>query len=173
MIVSLRAARRGGQAMDGGTRAGVPGAAPRIIVGGLQGPPGDPLPSPVVALSYGTEQDARVALSLLLSLQNGSRPFQMGPLVYLGDTNIKVRFLVRSGEGRRRLLCEVAAKAHPKHLTYAFYAAAQVDEETVKAFRQLVDMRHSYTLTVACAERVLTDAVDLVKYLVEEGKVPD
>ena len=136
----------------------------RIIVGGLQAGPEDPLPSPVVAVSYQSLEEAASAAKLLLSIQNGSRPFSTGPPVYLGDTRIKVGF-----QGRRdRVLCVVEAKSDPGHLTYAFYASGLVSMEQFDAFRQLLDVSRNYVFTIARGEEVLTKELYLVKYAVEE-----
>ena len=140
----------------------------RIIVGSLQAGPEDPLPSPVVAVSFDSLQEAIAAAKLLFSVQNGSKPFASGPPTYMGDTRIIVRFLGRP-DG---VLCTVEAKSHPKHLTWAFCSAGLVSNEQFIAFRKLLDLAKSYVLTVAHGERVLTDDLYLVKYAIEERRVP-
>ena len=65
--------------------------APGVLVGGVQYTPDDPLPSPIVAVTFSERSRAEEAAKTLMSLQNGVRPFQTGPVIYVGDTNIKVR----------------------------------------------------------------------------------
>jgi len=144
------------------------GSQTRIIVGSLQAGPEDPLPSPVVAVSYESPQEAIAAAKLLFSIQSGSKPFASGPPIYMGDTRIRVRFIGRPFG----VLCTVEAKADPRHLTWAFYAADIVSNEQFVAFRKLLDLTRSYVLTVAHGERVLTDDLYLVKYAIEERRVP-
>jgi hypothetical protein len=142
------------------------GAGPRIMVGGLQTSPDDTLPSPVVAVSYDSLEEATGAAKLLVAIQNGSRPFQSGPAIYMGDTRIKIRFLPGGTGGP--VLCEVQSRIDPRHLTLAFYAAGTVSLDQVKAFNHLMDMARNYVFTVAHGERVLTQELYLVKYSVEE-----
>ncbi len=145
------------------------GAGPRIIVGGLQVSPDGPLPSPVVAVSYQTLEAAMSGAKLLLSVQNGSRPFRSGPAIYMGDTRIHVRF--RPSRNAGRVLCEVWSKGDRRHLTFAFYAAGEVSVEQIQAFNQLLDAAHNYVFTVAHDQHVLTQELYLVKYSVEERGV--
>lgn len=141
--------------------------APRVIVGGIQFTPEDPLPSPVVAVSFPDRRQAELAAKVLVSVQNGTRPFRSGPPIYVGDTNIKVRIRPL----RSLLLAQVFAYAHPKHLTAAFYAAGRVEVDLYRAFRNLVDLQRSYTLTVAAGDEMLVKELNLVKYILDEKEV--
>jgi len=143
-----------------------------IVVGGLQFSSEDPFPTPVIAIDYAGEEEAKIAARLLSTLQNGICPLKMGQAnpVYMGDTNVKVSFL-GTGEGDA-VLCAVFAKHDPRHLTYGFYAADKVTVEQVKAFRQLLELNRSYTFTVSCNGQVMTRELDVVKYLVTEKGVP-
>lgn len=140
---------------------------PSIIVGGIQFTPDDPLPSAIVAVAYPSRQKAEEAARTLLSVHNGVKPFQTGPDIYVGDTNVKVR--VRPSQGR--LLVQVYAYAEPKHLTCAFYAAGHVDIELYKAFRDLVELQRTYTLTVAAGDEILVKELDLLKYVLDDKGV--
>jgi hypothetical protein len=143
-----------------------------IIVGGLQFSPDDPVPAPVIAIDYVDEAQAKAAARLLVSLQNGTCPLQMGKArpVFMGDTNVKVSFL--RSPGSSDVLCEVMAKFEPSHYTCGFYAAQKVTLEQVRAFEQLVELRHSYLFTVSCNGHVMTDDLDVVKYLYTLKGVP-
>lgn len=141
--------------------------APRVIVGGIQFTEEDPLPSPIIAVSFPQRKEAEAAVKTLLAVQNGTRPFKSGAPVYVGDTNIKVR--VRPKDAG--LLAQVYAYAHPKHLTCAFYAAGRVDLETYKAFRNLVDIKRTYTFTVAAGDELLVKELNLLKYVLDEKEV--
>ncbi|MEX0974609.1 MAG: hypothetical protein WD024_04550 [Bacillota bacterium] len=145
----------------------------RIIVGGLQFSPDDPFPAPVIAVNYADEAEAKSAVRLLTSLQNGTCPLKMGEAkpVFMGDTNIKVSFLGSPASGGD-IICEIMAKHDPRHYTCGFYVAEKVTLEQVKAFRQLLELHRSYTFTVACNEQVMTRDLDVVKYLVTERGVP-
>lgn len=142
------------------------GAGLRIIVGGLPAAPDDPLPSPVIGISYPSHEEASEAGRLIMSLQNGTRPFQSGNAVYMGDTEMKVRFSSQEKDGP--VLCEVFAKGNPKHLTCAFYAAGALPREQIRVFWQLMDVHHSYVLTVARGNEILAKDAYLVKYTIEE-----
>src|SRR5690606_29385185 len=86
--------------------------APRVIMGGIQYTSGDPFPSPFIAVSYPTREEAESAARLVLSLQNGTRPLENGPQIYVGDTIVKVR--VRPSKGNKgKLLVQVFAYAEP------------------------------------------------------------
>ncbi|MGI6632986.1 MAG: hypothetical protein ACOX5M_08025 [Bacillota bacterium] len=141
--------------------------APGVLVGGVQYTPDDPLPSPIVAVTFSERSRAEEAAKTLMSLQNGVRPFQTGPVIYVGDTNIKVR-VSPAGE---KLLVQVYAYADPKHLTCAFYAAGRVEKSLYKAFRNLVAAHRTYTLTVAAGDDILMEELDLLKYILDEKEV--
>lgn len=148
-------------------------ACPRIIVGGIQSGVQDAMPTPAVILSYPDEGSALQAAKILLALQNGTKPFATGPDVYVGDTNIKVEFLTRASGKPSAAVCAVWAKADRRHLSCSFYAASQIDLEMVKLFRDLLEMNRSFAINVACGDRVLPDALDVVKYSVEERRIRD
>jgi len=154
--------------MGGEACARARGDMPRIIVGALQTAPNDPSPAPAVILSYTGEASARWAAKVLLYAQNGKRPFETGPAIYLGDTNIEVRLSDLATGARPHTFCEIAVKADRRHVTCALYVAGKVQEEAVKAFKQLLEMGRGYTFTVAWDERVLTDEIELVKYTIKE-----
>lgn len=143
-----------------------------IVVGGMQFSSEDPFPAPVIAVDYADEEEAKIAAKLLSTLQNGICPLNMGQAkpVFMGDTNVKISFL-GMGPGSD-VLCEVAAKHDPRHLTFGLYAADIVTMDQVKAFRRLLEMHNSYTFTVSCNEQVMTRELDVVKYVVTERGVP-
>lgn len=143
-----------------------------IVVGAIQFSPEDPFPAPVISMDFDTEEEAKTAAALLVTLQNGVCPLKMGQAkpVYMGDTNIKVSFL-GTGQGSD-VLCEVSAKHDPRHLTYGFHAAHIITVDQVKAFRHLLEIHRSYTFTVSCNEQVMTGELDVVKYLVTQKGVP-
>lgn len=134
----------------------------RMIVGMLQMGPEDNDPSPLIAISYSSMDEARDAARLLLSLQNGVRPFSVGPAVYSGDTNIKVG-IIRRGDN---LLCEVWCRPRPHHLTCAFYCAGTIAPESFQTFSSLMERKNSYVLTVAYKGEPLLDTLNLIKYVV-------
>jgi hypothetical protein len=139
-----------------------------IVVGGIQYSAEDPYPAPVIAIDYATLEEARQGAALLATLQNGTCPLKISGAkpVFMGDTNLKVSF-TRIGSSDE-VLCEVSAKYDPRHLTYGFYAADKITVDLVKAFRQLLEIHHSYTFTVAHDGHVLTGELDVVKYTVTE-----
>lgn len=143
----------------------------RVIVGGLQFS-SDPTPTPVIAVNCADEGEAKSTAKLLVSLQNGICPLKMGAdrPVFMGDTNIRVSFTGGRADGQ--ILCEVMSRSDPRHLTWGFYAADIVTLEQVKAFKQLVELNRSYTFTVTCNEAVLTNEIDVVKYIISEKGVP-
>ncbi|HHY76775.1 MAG TPA: hypothetical protein GX500_08450 [Firmicutes bacterium] len=141
--------------------------APRVIIGGIQYTPDDPIPSPIIAVSYPTREEALWAARVLLSIQNGRRPFETGPAVYMGDTRVKVR----ARPATKDVLVEVFAYAEPSHLTASLYAASRVGRDLYGAFRRLVDIHKRYTLTVAEGDRLLMEELDLVKYVIDEKEV--
>ncbi len=141
--------------------------APRVIVGGIQYTPQDPLPSPIIAVSYPTRTEAQWAARLILSFQNGTRPFESGPHIYVGDTRVKVRVRPAGGE----LLVQVFAYAEPSHLTASIYAASHVQRDLYKAFRRLVEVQKTYTFTVAAGDEIMTKELDLLKYTLDEKEV--
>ena len=142
--------------------------APRVIVGAIQYTPDDPLPTPLIAVSYPSREEAKSAAKLVLSLQNGTRPLESGPHhVYVGDTKVKVR--VRPAESD--LLVEVFAYAEPSHLTASLYAASRVKKDLYKAFKRLVEILKTYTFTVAAGDEIMTEELDLVKYILDEKEV--
>jgi len=141
--------------------------APKVIVGAVQYTPDDPLPSPFIAVCYPSQEEAKQAAKIVLSLQNGTRPFESGPKVYVGDTQVKVRVRPAGGD----VLVQVFAYAEPSHLTASIYAASRVGRDLYKAFRRLVEIGKTYTFTVAAGDRLLTEELDLLKYNLDEKEV--
>ncbi len=143
-----------------------------IVVGGLQFSPEDSLPAPIISVDYATEDEAKAAAGVLVTLQNGICPLKMGQAkpVYMGDTNIKVSFVRMPSCDD--VLCEISAKHDPRHLTYGFYAASMVSVDQVKAFRKLLEVHGNYAFTVSHNGSVLTSELDLVKYAVTVKGVP-
>jgi len=138
---------------------------PRIILGGMEVGANDPMPSALLALSYPEKKKAEEQGKLLTLLQNGTRPLKFGPAVYAGDTRIKVS-LLRSRKDQK-VLCQVAAKLEPRHLTYSFYAADYIPYEPVRLFLDLFEQQRNYVMTVAFENAILLERLHLVKYVVE------
>ncbi|MGI6662257.1 MAG: hypothetical protein ACOX4B_02070 [Bacillota bacterium] len=141
--------------------------APKVLMGAIQYTPDDPVPSPFIAVSYPTREEAKWAAKIVLSLQSGTRPFESGPDVYVGDTKIKVRVRPAGSD----VFVEVFAYAEPSHLTASLYAASRVAKDLYKAFRSLVEIQKTYTFTVAAGDRLLTEELDLLKYILDEKEV--
>jgi len=116
---------------------------------------------------YPSQEEAKQAAKIVLSLQNGTRPFESGPKVYVGDTQVKVRVRPAGGD----VLVQVFAYAEPSHLTASIYAASRVGRDLYKAFRRLVEIGKTYTFTVAAGDRLLTEELDLLKYNLDEKEV--
>lgn len=141
----------------------------KIILGGLEVGPEDPAPSALVAVSYSTRDAAEKAARMILSLQNGTKPFKSGPPVYVGDTRIRVALTrdLRSDD----VLCEVSIKVNPKHLTYWFYAACRVPKGELDTFLELFEFRKCYVFTVAHGQTVLVETLNLIKYTIDRRGV--
>ncbi len=151
--------------------------SPRVIVGGVQFTPEDPWPTPIVALSYDSQEEAHLAGQMLLGVQNGTRPLKIGRPVYMGDTAIRVTFSKATGEGRSRqikppdpcepsVLASVYAYGDSRHLTCAVYAASRITLEQLKVFRNLMELNRNYHFTVAHQDNLLLEALDVVKYTI-------
>lgn len=140
---------------------------PRITVGCVSFNPEDS-PEPVVAISCSSAREAENTARVLLSAQNGVKPFPSGPDIYAGDTNIKVG-LIRTG--KTEALCQIVAFADPRHLTCFFYAAWRIPWEIAEPFIDLTELLGHYTLTVAHGDRLLLHSMNLVKYVIDKRGV--
>ncbi len=143
---------------------------PRILIGGLQLGDHDPNPSALVAISYPSLKEAQAWAKYLLSIQNGVMPFEHGPHVYAGDNIIKINISPKPIPNKG-YLCQIMAKANPKHLTYCFYVASCVTEEEMKVFCSFCDIADHYVFTVAHQDNLLLDTINLIKYTVDRRGV--
>jgi len=138
--------------------------APRIILGGLQVGE-DPNPPALVAISYPSCDRAHAVAKYLMSIQNGTIPFQSASNVCAGDTAIKVNISPKPVKDKG-YLCQVMAKADPRHLTYCFYVASYVTEEEVSVFYSFFDVANHYVFTVGHETDLLLDRIHIIKYIV-------
>ncbi len=145
-------------------------SAPRIIVGGMQLGPQDPNPSALMAVSYPSLERARSWAEYLSSVQNGVKPFQTGPDVFVGDTAIKVCVSLKP-DPKKGYLCQVMAKTELSHLTYAFYAGSYVGKNELDAFYSLYDLTNNFVFTVSCNNTPLLDKLNLIKYTIDRRGV--
>ncbi|MGI6163619.1 MAG: hypothetical protein ACOYEQ_06800 [Bacillota bacterium] len=143
---------------------------PRIIVGGMQIGPQDPNPSALLAVSYPSLEKARAWAGYLSSVQNGVKPFESGPDVFVGDTAIRVGIRLKP-DTERGYLCQVIAKSDPRHLTYAFYAASYVGKSELDAFYSLYDLTNNFVFTVSYNNTPLLDKLNLIKYTIDRRGV--
>ncbi|MBE3518783.1 MAG: hypothetical protein IMW97_00565 [Firmicutes bacterium] len=147
--------------MDGEGRDFVKPA--RIIVGCMEDAGTN---VPVVALSLATFEEAREVASIILSCQNGSKPFSSGPPVYVGDTRVRVTVL-----DANPYYVEIDARKDRRHLTSAYYVMSPVPRETVEPFLKLFELVGHYVLTVAVSEKPVLEMLDLVKYVIYRKKL--
>jgi hypothetical protein len=143
--------------------------APRIVLGGLQMGE-DPNTPALVAISYPSYDMAQAVAEYLLSIQNGTIPFESSPNVCAGDNVIKVNISPNPVSDKGHL-CEVMAKADPRHLTYCFYVASYVTEEEVSVFNSFFDIANHYVLTVAHRDDLLLNTINIIKYTVSRRGV--
>ncbi|HHY35221.1 MAG TPA: hypothetical protein GX510_06275 [Firmicutes bacterium] len=120
---------------------------------------------PVVALSLATPQEAQEVASIILRCQNGSKPFSLGPAVYVGDTQIRVTVLEANP-----YYVEIDARKDPRHLTSAYYVMSPVPPQTAEPFLKLFELVGHYVLTVAVSENPALEMLDLVKYVIYRKK---
>jgi hypothetical protein len=144
-------------------------SAPRIILGGLQ-MGADPNPPALVAISYPSPDRAQGVAEYLMSIQDGTTPFKSSPNVCAGDTVIKV-YISPTPVPSKGHLCQVMAKADPRHLTYCFYVASYVSEEQLSVFYSFFDLANHYVLTVAHGDKLLLDTINLIKYTINRRGV--
>jgi hypothetical protein len=144
-------------------------SAPRIILGGLQMGE-DPIPPALVAISYASCDRAQAVAEYLMSIQNGTVPFESSPNVCAGDNVIKVHISPKP-VSNKGYLCQVMAKADPRHWTHCFYVASYVTEEELSAFNSFFEFANHYVLTVAHGDNLLLETINLIKYTVNRRGV--
>lgn len=145
----------------------VGGRTPGVHVGGIEYGAMAGIPAPLIAITYPDAAQAKEAARLINAAQSGTRPFETGAAMCVGDTQVKVR--ARSqGDG---IFMEAFLYLKPSHLTAAVYGAGVVDKEVYKAFSHLLAHHRSYTFSVMVGQEVFLRDLHLQKYNLDEKEV--
>jgi len=94
-----------------------------------------------------------------------------GQDIVFNDTLFKVDFTAVWGSGGQEVLIEVWAQARG-HLTALLVATGRATLEEFKAFREMMNVSRSYTLTLSAEGSVRLDLLHLVKYQYRAHRLP-